>query len=138
MRRIEELLYGFRGCRRGFQGAVGGVLDFFVNLLLQAVDSLFVQNAFAQQKHLHTGDGVPLGVTLALNIRAIKTLVVGERVRIRPDYMRKDETGPIAGPAMRCRALERSVARDGVSTVDFFEMEIGKALHQAGYAAARG
>src|SRR5262249_40850629 len=59
-------------------------------------------------------------------------------MRIRPDHMGMNEAGSMSGAAVSGRALERSIARNRVSSVHFFEMKVGKVLHQARNAAARG
>ena len=66
------------GRKNRLHGAVGGALRFLIHLLLQAVDALCVQNAFAQQPHLHLGERVAGGFRLDLFLAAVLALVVGE------------------------------------------------------------
>ena len=70
------------------------------------VDAVGVKNAFAQQPHLHLGERIAQRVGLALALRTVERVVVGERVRVGPDDMAVDKRGAVAGAAVRGGGLE--------------------------------
>ena len=72
--------------------------------LLQLVDLLGGQNAFAQQAHLHAGDGIAQRVGLALGGGAVVLVVVGERVRVGPHAVAVDEGRALPGAAIGAAA----------------------------------
>ena len=113
-------------------------LQIVVDLLLQLIDALLVENALADQKHLHMGHRIVGGVALALRFGPIQALVVGQRMRIRANHVRMHEGGASACPAMSSGAHKCRVAYDRIGSVELFEMEIGEAADQARDVAARG
>ena len=76
VRRIH-ILQDFVGRRRRrLQRAVDGDLQIVVHLLFQTVDALLVENALADEEHLHPGNGITLGIALALDVRPVQSFIV--------------------------------------------------------------
>ena len=125
------------GCRR-LQGPIDGDLQIVIDLLFQPVDALFVENAFADQEHLHAGDGIALGIALALDIGPVEAFVVGKGVGVGPDHVGMDKGRTMPGAAVRHGAHKSGIARDRVGSVHLFKVEVGKTADQAGDIAARG
>ncbi len=125
--------------RRGrFEGAVARLQHLFGHLLFELVDRLLVEDAFADQEHLQAGDGIALGLFLALGLGAIEALIVGERVRIGTDDVPVHEPRPFAGADVLHRAGDGGIALDRIGAVALLEMEVGEIGHQARDVAARG
>ena len=124
--------------KRRFQGFVRGLGGFAVQRLLQVVDLLGAQDAFAQQAHLHARQRIAHGVGFALGGRAVQLVVVGKRMRIGPDAMPVHKCRPEARPAMLRRGLECPQAGFGIGAVDLGKMEVGEIGHQPRDVAARG
>ncbi len=118
------------GRQRGLFSAVRGVLKFFIHRLLELVEAVLVENAFADQEHLHARDGVFFRVFFALGFGTVEALIVRQRVRIRTNHMRVHHGRPFAGAAIFHRAFYRGVAGNGVGAVAFFDQQVGKAAHQ--------
>ncbi len=79
---------------------LGGLADFLVDLLFEARDALGVENAFAEQVHLHLGERVAQGVRVALALGAVEAVVVGKRVRIGADDVPVDKGWSFAATAV--------------------------------------
>ena len=138
VRRIHVLQNFVGRRRRRLQRAVNRDLQIVVHLLFQTVDALLVQNAFADEEHLHARDGIALGIALALDIRPVESLIVRKRVRVGPDHMGMDKSRTMPGAAMRHRAHEGGIAGHRVRSIYFFKVEVGEAADQAGNVSARG
>jgi hypothetical protein len=78
-----------------FERAINRRLHLFFDFFFDFVNAVFVEDAFPQEKHLQPGYGITLGVALTLAVRAIKTLVVGERMGIWSDNVRVNERGAL-------------------------------------------
>ena len=89
--------------QRSFERAFRGLGGLAVQRLLERVDLVGAQNAFAQQAHLHLGERIAQGVGLALGGGAVELVVVGERVRVGPDARGRGRR-PGRGPARQCSA----------------------------------
>ena len=126
------------GRQRGTEGALGGLANFFVHLLLEALEGLGVEDAFAQQVHLEIVNGIAEGFGLALGFRAIEADVVGVRVRVGADDVAVDQRGTFAGAAVGDGGLEGGKAGERVGAVDFGEMEVGEVSEQRRDVAAGG
>ena len=100
VRRIDVVGNRLRRGRRRTESAVHGNLEIVFNLLLQLIDSLFVKNAFANQKHLHARDGIARRIALTFGVWPIETLVIGQGMRIGADDMRVDESRARSRAAM--------------------------------------
>ena len=124
--------------RRRLQGPVDRNLQIVVHLLFQTVDALLVENALPDQKHLHAGDGIALGIALALEIGPVEFFVVRKRVRVGPDHVGMDKGRTASGAAMRHGAHESSVAGDGIGSIHFLEVEVGKTADQPRNVSAGG
>ena len=116
--------------KRRLKGALGGLGGFAVQGLLQLVDLLLGQYAFAQQAHLQFCQRVAQRVSLTLSSGAIDLVVVGERVRVVPYAVSVDERRPQSRSAMRCRGLKRAQAGFGIRAVDFSKEEVREVGHQ--------
>ena len=112
-------------------------LQSVVNLFLQSVDCLFVEDAFADQKHLHARNGIACGIALALNVGTIEFFVIRERVRVGTDHVRVHKRRSDPRAAMRHGARQGSVADDWIGAVNLLEMEVGKTRDQARNISAR-
>ena len=135
--RINVAGYRVRRRRNRLQRVIHRGLQIVVHLLLQPVDALFVENAFADEEHLHARHRVAGGVPLTFCIRAVEPFVIGERMRVRPDHVRVNEPRPAAGAAVSDGAGEGGVAGAQFRAVYLFKMKIGKSAHQARDVAPR-
>ena len=79
---------------------------------------------------MEAGDGIALDLLLPLGFGPIELLVVGERVRIGPDYMTMHECRTVAGANVVDSGLERAIADQGISAVEFGKVEIRKTADQ--------
>jgi hypothetical protein len=95
-------------------------------LLLEGVDLVGGEDAFAQKTHLHLGERIAHGVGFALGCGAVQLVVVRERVGVGADAVAVDEGGPATGAAMGRSSLKRAEANFGVGAVDFGEVEVGE------------
>ena len=123
--------------QRRLQGALGGLGGLVVQLLLQRVDLLVGQDAFAQQAHLHLGQRVAQGVGLALGCGAVELVVVGERVRVGAHAVAVDKGRPEAGAAVGRSSLKGAQAGLRIGAVHLGKVEVGEVGHQLGDVAAR-
>src|SRR5260370_18882946 len=103
-----------------FLGSVGCSLHLFIHRLFQSIDLFFVENIFPDQKHLHAGDGIALRIFLALAVRAVETLVVRERMRIRTNHMPVHQCRTLTGAAIPSLPFAGSVTTTRTGTVTFF------------------
>jgi hypothetical protein len=123
---------------RRTQSPIGSQPDLLIHLLLQLVDGLGVENAIAQQPHLEFRQRVALGIRLQLSRRTIGTLVIGKRMRVRPDDVSMHKCRPVAGTAPGNCLFKCQVACDWIGSIDLGEVEVGKVRHQTGDVAAGG
>ena len=124
--------------RSRLQRLIHRYLKIILDLLLQFIDSRFVEYALANQKHLHARDGVARRVALPFDIRTIETFVIRQRMRIRPDYVEVDESRAMTGTAIVDCLLQCGVADDRVGAINFVKMEIREASHEARDVASGG
>ncbi len=91
-----------------------------------------VENAFADQEHLHAGDGIALGIALAFDIGPVEAFVVGKGMGVRPDHVRMHKRRTMPGAAVSHGAHKGRIARDRVGPIYFLKVEVGKTADQAG------
>ena len=118
------------------RSAIRGALDLVVHLALQAGDALGVENAFAQQPHLHLGDGVARVLGLDLFLAAVLTFVVAERVRVGTDDVAVNQRGAMSGACVGDCLGHRRIAGERVRAIDFGEVEVGEVRDQLGDVSA--
>ena len=114
------------GRERCGEGALSGLADFVVGLLLDAVQNFGAGDFFMEQIGAEILDRVAHGFGVALGLGTVQTRVIGVRVGVGADDVAVDERGPFAGAAVGDGRLEGLHADDGVGAVDFFEMEMGE------------
>ena len=111
--------------------AVRGALHLFIHLLLQAVDALRVEKSFAQQPHLlHLRNRVARVLDLHLCVAAIVALIVGERVRVRPDYVSMHQRRSLSRTRIRHCLDHRRVARQRIRPIDLGEVKVWEVRNQ--------
>ena len=98
--------------------------------LLQFRDLLSRQDVLAQQAHLHARNRIAHGIGFTLRCGTVELVVIGKRMRVRPDHVPMHESRSLARAAMFHRCLEGAQAGLGVGAVDLLKVEIGKVRHQ--------
>ena len=126
-----------RGRRRG-QRFVGRRGDLAVDLLAQPRQVDLGQGALVLEVSREQQQRVALGVLRALGGRAVERLVVGQRVRVRPDHVRVHERRSLARAAPGRGLAEHREARERVAAVHLAHQQVRKAAHEPRDAAAGG
>ena len=117
---------GIYGGKCGYDRTIGGFLDLYVDATFEGVDLFSAQDAFTQEPQLHLGDGVTQGVGGELFGCAVVALVLAHGVGVGADDVAVDKRGTLASAAVGYGFDHCGVARDGIGTVDFCEVEVGE------------
>ncbi len=114
------------GLRRG-ERAVRGVVDLGVDLLLELLELLGRQHVVRHERVGEREQRVAPQLVGDLRFGPVELLVVGERVRVRPDDPGVDERDAPTSAAVLDGLAHRGVARDRVAAVDLPDREVREA-----------
>ena len=116
--------------QRGTQRPLGRQPDLFIHLLLQTSNRLGVEDSLAQQPHLELRQWIAQIVSREFTRRPVETVIVGERMRVRPYHMTMHKRRPIARTAPGDRLLKCKIARHRIGAVDLRKVEVRKICYQ--------
>ena len=108
---IEERRFGLG--LRGRQRQIDGDEDFLLDVLLDGLQLRFGRDPLGEQLRRERDDAVPLGLLFSLTGRLIQHFIVRQGVRVGARYVRVDERRALPLTAMRGRANEDIVRRQG-------------------------
>ena len=124
--------------RIGVQSLLGGVVHFAVDLQRDAAQRVLVEHAFVQQKLGKALQRIARLLGLALGGSLVVPLVVGERMRVRPDHVGVHQRGAAPLTAVLDSRFHGRIGRQEIATIHFLLKEAGEAGHQRRNAGAGG
>ena len=135
--RVDEVVGGLGGGKRSREGAVRRLVDLAVDVFVQPLELGLLEDPLGQEELRKEAHRIPLGVAVALLLRAVHRLVVGEGVAVGPDDVGVNERRTLPRAAVLRRVAQRVVGLEEVAPVDLGEEEVRKAAQELRDRAAR-
>src|SRR5277367_7200084 len=110
--------------KRRAQRPLRRLANFFVDLLLKAINRLGIENTLAQQEHLHLLQRIAQRIGFQLTLGPISAVVVRKRMRVRPDHMAMHKRRTVAGAAVSDRLFKNAIACNRIGAVNFGKVEV--------------
>ena len=120
------------------QSLLGGVVHFAVDFQRNAAQRILIEHAFVQQKLGKALQRIARLLGLAFGGSLVVALVVGERMRVRPDHMGVHQRGAAPLAAVLDSRFHGRIGRQEIATIHFLLKEAGEAGHQRRDAGAGG
>jgi hypothetical protein len=111
-------------------------VDLALDFLDDRLELGLAGEALGLQEFRHPCDRIALRLRGALVRRLVQTLVVGQRMRVRPDHLGVDEGRPLAGAGVGDGFLYRGVARQVVRAVNALNQQPREVRYQPRDVAA--
>ena len=116
---------------------LGGLLDLFVDFVRDVLQHTPVHHAFFDQQFGKQQHRVARALGLALGRRTVRPLVVGERMRIRPDHARMHQRRTASLAAVLHGIPHRAIAREKIGAVHLLAEQPRKTRRQRRDTSAR-
>jgi hypothetical protein len=117
---------------------VRGGVNLLVDFVRDALQHVAVDHALVDQEFRKAEDGIALRFGGALGGGFVKALVVGKRVRVRPDDMPVHQRRPFGLAAPLRGGFHRAIRGQKIRAVHLLAEQPGKAFDETRNAAARG
>ncbi len=125
---------GCSACR----AAVGGLLDFLLHFVADALECLAIENPLVQQPAGIFQQRIAGRFRLTLSLGFVELFVVGKRMGVRPDNSGVNQRRPLPRAAIGNRALDRPIGIEEVGAVGLQHQQARESTHQARHVAPGG